>query len=128
MTRRVRFGLIGLVCLLALATVGATPIGEDQDAAALQKLATARAIIGAVKSLSPATDLSASLTAEYFDAGTFTDADVASLGIDAAALASCITLLQQVDKLMTNQATTVAMHRATLNRVRRVQTAVGPPF
>ena len=87
-----------------------------------QKLETARAIVLAVKSLSTAADSASDLEAEYFDAGTFADADVAALGITAAQLASCITLLQQVGKLMTNQAITTAMYRTTLNQVRRVTT------
>ncbi len=85
-----------------------------------QKLETAKAIVKAIQSLAPATDTNQDLVAEYFDAGTFVDADVAALGITAAQLASCITLLEQVGKLMTNQETTEAMYRTTLNAVRRV--------
>lgn len=86
-----------------------------------KKLETAKAIVAAVQSLSTATDSAADLEAEFFDVGTFTDEDVAPLGITAAQLASCITLLQQVNKLMSGQATTPAIYRTTLNAVRRVQ-------
>ena len=69
--------------------------------------------------LAPAADMAAGVMAEYFDAGTFEDFDLAALGITAADLAGCITLLEQVNKLMTNQATAAAMYRTTLNKVRR---------
>lgn len=84
------------------------------------KLDMAKAVIRAIQSLAPAADNSADLVAEYFDAGTVVDDDLAALGIDVATLASCITMLQQVDLLMTNQATSAAMYRTTLNKVRRV--------
>jgi len=62
----------------------------------------------------------ADLEAEYFDAGSWADGDVSALGITAADLASCITLLQQIDALMSGSATSVAAYRATLNKVRRI--------
>lgn len=86
----------------------------------MQKLKTAQAIVSTVQSLALATDDADNLVKEYFDAGTFTDEDLAALGITAAQLAACITLLEQVDKLMTNQATSTADFTATLNSVRRV--------
>jgi hypothetical protein len=75
-----------------------------------------------VQSLALATDTAADLESEYFDTqGTgWVDADVEPLGISAAALASCVSVLGQVNALMTNQATTPAMYRSTLNAVRRV--------
>ena len=91
---------------------------EMEAIQAMAKIDTARAITTAVQALATPTDLSADLVAQYFDAGTFADADVAPLGITAADLASCITLLQQVENLMTGQATAVAIYRTTLNKVR----------
>lgn len=88
----------------------------------MAKIDTAKAVINAVKALASTADDAENLKAEFFDAGTFTDADVAPLGITAAQLASCITLLEQFDKLMTNQETDAAMYRVTLNAVRRVAT------
>jgi hypothetical protein len=85
----------------------------------MAKVDTAKAIVAAVKSLALVTDTAADLEAEYFDAGEFMDADVAAINITAADVASCITLLQQVSNLMTNQATSLAMYRTTLNKVRR---------
>lgn len=88
----------------------------------MAKIDTARAIVKAVQAIAPTADLASDLEAEYFDAGTFADSDLTSIGITATELAACITLLQQVAKLMTNQATSPAMYRSTLNKVRRVST------
>ncbi len=90
----------------------------------MAKQDTAKAIIKAVQSLATATDSAADLEAEYFDAAGagWVDADVAALGITAAQLAGCITLMQQINLLMTGSAITPAMYRSTLNVVRRVQT------
>ncbi len=93
--------------------------GEQEARIMALKFKTAEAIATAVASLATAADNAAALEAEYFDVGPFADNDVASLGITADQLAACLTLLQQVDKLMTNQATTPAMYRSTLNLVKR---------
>lgn len=95
------------------------PVGIEGEIMAA-KLNAAKAIIGAVQSLATAADSAADLEAEYFDVGVWGDDDVAALGITNADLASCITLLQQVNKLMTGQATSPAIYRTTLNKVRRV--------
>jgi hypothetical protein len=84
------------------------------------KLKTAQAIVTAVQAMTTPTDTGTDLVKEFFDVGTFADADVAALGITAADLGACITLLEQVGKLMTGQATAVADYTATLNKVRRV--------
>lgn len=97
---------------------------DSQEEAMLfmAKLATAKAIVTTVQSLAVATDSAADLESEYFDVGSWSDQDVAALGITASDLASCITLLQQVKALMTGAATAPALYRATLNKVRRVST------
>ena len=95
------------------------PAGVEGEIMA-NKLKTAQAIVSAVQTLAPATDGADNLVKEYFDAGTFTDGDLTALGITAAQLTACITLLQQVGLLMTNQATSAADYTATLNSVRRV--------
>lgn len=84
------------------------------------KLKTAQAIVAAVQAMAPAADGSVDLVKEFFDVGGFADGDVAALGITAAELSGCITLLQQVGLLMTGQATAAADYTATLNKVRRV--------
>ena len=86
----------------------------------MAKIDTAKAIIAAVQTLAPATDTAEDLQSEYFDTGPFVDADVAALGITADNLASCITLLQQINALMSGAANTPAIYRSTLNKVRRV--------
>jgi len=96
---------------------------EMEARIAMAKRDTAKAIVRAVQSLATATDTAGDLEKEYFDvAGAgWTDADVAALGITSAQLASCLTLLQQFEKLMTGQATTPIDNTASLNQVRRVQ-------
>jgi len=100
------------------------PFDSEQEAHQfMAKQDTARAIVRTVQSLATATDTAGDLEKEYFDvAGAgWTDADVAALGITSAQLASCLTLLQQFEKLMTAQATTPLDNTASLNQVRRVQ-------
>ncbi len=86
----------------------------------MSKLNTAAAIVKAVQSLAVAADSASDLEAEYFDVGAPLDADVAPLGLTADDIAACVTLLQQIIALMGGQATTPAVYRATLNKVRRV--------
>lgn len=104
---------------------------EQEARQAMAKIDTAKEIVRTVQSLAKATDSAGDLEAEYFDAAGagWVDADVAALGITAAQLAGCITLLQQIPKLMLGEITengysavTPAMYRSTLNVVRRVQT------
>jgi len=89
----------------------------------MAKLETARAIVAAVKTLATVNDGAGDLVQEYWDlpcGGTFSDADVAALGITAANLAACITTLEQAALFMAGSATTPVVHRVTLNAVRRV--------
>jgi chloramphenicol 3-O-phosphotransferase len=92
---------------------------------AMAKLETARAIANAVKTLATVNDDGPDLVVEYFHVGPFTDEDV--VGITAAQLSDCITLLQQCALLMTgandgagHSTITPAEYVATLNAVRRV--------
>ena len=94
---------------------------EQEAQLFMAKLDTAKAIVRTVQSLAQATDSASGLEAEYFDVGNWTDENVSAIGITAAQLAACLTLLQQVNLLMTGQATTPSMYRSTLNQVRRVQ-------
>lgn len=86
----------------------------------IKKQNTAQAIIDSVKSLADITDNAADLEAEYFDAGTFDESDMPNIEITPDDIAACITLIQQVNKLMTGEQTTPAIYRATLNKVRRL--------
>ena len=65
---------------------------------------------------------------EYFDNGynsgagdQITDPDVASADITAAQFANCITLIQNFEKLRTNQVPTTSDYAATLNAVYRAE-------
>ena len=95
----------------------------------MARLDTAKAIVSAVKTLSTVNDLGPDLVKEYFDAGAFVDADVVALGITAAQLGACITLLQQATFLMSgandgagHSTIAPADYTSTLNAVRRVVT------
>ncbi len=109
-----------LVEAQAAASTGVFDLTKQEAQHIMAKLDTARAIVAAVKTLAPITDTAEALEAEYFDAGTFTDVDVVALGITATDLAACLTLVQQVNLLMTGEATTPAIYRASVNKVRRV--------
>ena len=95
---------------------------EKEIVSFMAKVDTAKAIIRTVQSLAMATDAAENLVAEYWDAAGegWVDVDVVTLGITAAQLTACITLLEQIDLLMTNQATTPSMYRGTLNHARRI--------
>ena len=98
------------------------PFDTEQEARqAMARIETAKAIVRAVQSLATAMDSAADLEAEYFDIGNWTDEEVSAIGITAAQLAAGLTLLQQVNLLMTGEATTPAVYRTTLNQLRRVQ-------
>jgi hypothetical protein len=89
----------------------------------MAKIETAKAIINTVKTLVTVNDGAGDLVQEYWDPpcnGTFTDEDVAALGITAAQLTACITTLEQAALFMAGSATTPVAHRVTLNAVRRV--------
>jgi hypothetical protein len=104
-------------------TGGALAFATQEEASQfMAKIDTAKAIVRAVQALAPTADGASDLEAEYFDAAGagWVDGDVAPLGITAAQLAACLTLLQQFALLMTNGATTPIMHRTALNAVRRV--------
>lgn len=85
-----------------------------------------RHVVRRVQELIAIVDDVADLENEYFDQGynsgggnQVTDGDAAVHDLTAAQFASLITVLQQVDKLMTNQATTLGDYIANLNAARR---------
>lgn len=95
---------------------------------AMGKLGTAAAIVQCVQTLAPAMDVGPDLWQEYWDArnadGDFTDEDVAALGISAADLASCVTLLENLKKFFGNEAVSSDAYRVVVNKVRRVSAQV----
>ena len=87
-----------------------------------RKTAFIREVVRRAQELTAVADDAADLDNEYFDNSYdtgITDANVAAYDITAAQFASVITVLQQFDKLMTNQATTAGDYIANLNAVRR---------
>ena len=87
-----------------------------------QKLELARAIVAQAQLLAVPMDASPDVVQEYFDSGiTFTDADVAALGLTAAQVVACITLLENVNKFFAGGSPTNAQYRVTVNGVRRAK-------
>ena len=95
---------------------------ETEARQAMAKIDTARAVLWRVQQLAETADNGPDVVQEYFDVGTFTDEDVAALGITAAQLTACVTMLQQFENFMSGEAITAAVYRSTLNQVRRVTT------
>ena len=81
----------------------------------------ALAVVRCVQAAGTAMDAAPDLVREYFACGYsgITDADVERLGITAADLVNCITLMQNLDKFFTNQAVTQGDHQVTVNKVKR---------
>ena len=90
----------------------------------MAKLATATSIVNAVKTLTTMADTGAPLVEEYWhvvgEYGAFTDEELATIGMTAARLASCITFCEQVGLLLSGGITTPAEYRVTLDIVRRI--------
>ena len=96
----------------------------------MAKQETARAIVAAVKTLTTMMDDAGNLVQRYWDppcGGTFTDDDLAALGITAEKLTTCITLLEQCALLFSgandgagHSTITPAVYRVTVNTVREV--------
>ena len=87
-----------------------------------QKLELARAIIGQVQLLSGPMDSSPDVVQEYFDSGiTFVDDDVAVLGITAAQVVACLTLLENLNKFFIGGSPANAQYRVSVNAVRRAK-------
>jgi len=85
----------------------------------MAKLDTAKAVIVQVQQLATPMDSAPDIFQEYWDVvnseGAFTDEDVTPLGITAAQLGSCITVIEVFNTLM-------ATHHAAVNLMRRVKT------
>ena len=91
-----------------------------------RKTAFIREVLRRAQELGAVADDVADLENEYFDNGydgaggnSIVDANVAAYDITAAEFNSLITVMQQLDKLMTNQATTLGDYIANLNAVKR---------
>ena len=96
---------------------------------AMAKLDTAKAVVTQVQQLAPPMDGAPDIFQEYWDVvsaeGAFTDEDVSPLGITAAQLGSCVTVIEAFNKLMVGDAEdppAMSAYHATINTMRRVNT------
>ena len=89
----------------------------------MSKLELAKAILYQTQLHVRAMDENPDVLQEYFDSGvTFTDSDVADLGITAADVTACLTFLENAGKFYGGTTPTNAAYRVTINSVRRVDT------
>jgi len=89
----------------------------------MEKLELAKAIIYQTQLHARIMDENPDVLQEYFDAGvTFTDEDVAPLGVTAAQVTACLTLLENAGKFYAGNTPANAAYRVTVNAVRRVAT------
>ena len=87
-----------------------------------QKIELARAIVAQAQQLAPVMDGAPDVVQEYFDSGiTFADDDVAALGLTAAQVVACITMLENANKFFSGGNPTNAQYRVNINAVRRAK-------
>ena len=87
----------------------------------MDKLELAKAIIFQAQLHARPMDEGPDVLQEYFDDGmTFTDEDVAPLGVTAAQVTACLTLLENAGKFYAGDSPTNSAYRGTVNSVRRV--------
>lgn len=88
---------------------------------AMAKIDLARTIIWRTQQLIETMDNGPDVLQEYFDGSfSFVDEDVSALGITAAQVTACLTLLENVGKFFAGTTPTNATYRTTVNAVRRV--------
>lgn len=89
---------------------------------AMIKIDLAKTIIWRVQQLIDTMDNGPDVLQEYFDGGfTFADEDVAALGVTAAQVTACLTLLENTGKFFSGASPANATYRTTINAVRRVK-------
>lgn len=97
---------------------------EPEARETMAKIDTATAVVNGVKQLIFTADNGVDIVEDYFENGPFDDAHLVALGITAAQLTACITLLQNFELFMAEDdpltPITNAKYRATLNQVRHV--------
>lgn len=100
------------------------PFDTEKEAIdAMEKLELAKAIVYVTKQLIETMDNGPDVLQEYFDSGiTFTDEDVAPLGLVAIDITACLTALENVGKFFSGDSPVNAVYRVTVNTVRRVDT------
>lgn len=85
-----------------------------------RKLNLAKAIISPLNALAAIMDTGPDIVREFYDSGeTFTDDDVAALGVTGAQIVAGITLLENLDKFLNGESPTIAQYRVNVNALRR---------
>ena len=93
---------------------------EQEAREFMEKLGLAKAIIFQAQLHARPMDEGPDVLQEYFDSGvTFTDEDVAALGVTAAQITGCLTLLENAGKFYNGATPANATYRVTVNAVRR---------
>jgi hypothetical protein len=86
-----------------------------------KRLELARAILRNVRHQANVMVDGPAVLQEYFDAGiTFTDEELAAIGVSAATVVDCLTELENLKKFYEGGEPANAFYRVTVNKVRRV--------
>ena len=84
-----------------------------------KKTELAQAVVADVQSVAGIMDDGPDALQRYFDSGyTYTDEDLAELGITATQFTACLTLLENIDKFFGGTNPTNTVYRVTVNAVR----------
>lgn len=88
------------------------------------RLKTAAAVVRCVQSLATPMDGAQDVWQEFWDvvngSGSYTDQELVDLGVTAAQLASCVTVLENFNKFVQGNTPANDVYRATINTMRRV--------
>lgn len=88
------------------------------------RVSTAAAVVRSVQSLSAPMDTAGDVWQEFWDvvnsSGAYNDQELEPLGITAAQLASCVTVLENFNKFVQGNSPANDVYRATINTMRRV--------
>lgn len=88
------------------------------------RVSTAAAVVRSVQSLAAPMDTAQDVWQEFWDvvnnSGAYTDVELEPLGITAAQLASCVTVLENFNKFVQGNTPANDAYRATINAMRRV--------
>jgi hypothetical protein len=99
------------------------PAGEGA-AVRNRRLGTAAAVVRAVQMLAVPMDVAQDTWQEFWDVvngdGSFTDEELEAMGITAAQLASCVTVLENFNKFVNGNSPSNDAYRVTINTMRRV--------
>ena len=96
---------------------------SENPATAYSRLQTAQAIIRVVQSMIPPMDQALDVFDEYWDiagAVPFTDEELVSIGITADQLGTLVTVVENYQKFMVNDAPAAIEYKAALNMARRL--------